>query len=220
MMKSRLAPALVVVAAVTVTSIHPIRAQVSADLGAGVVFPLGAVDQVAQVGPTVRLGIAYNLSHQLTFEASTSSNWMGGQCVDGLVASQCSAVPAYELGVWQYGVGIRYALTPDAPLKLALLAGVGATTTRGRFLAHPADLLTATPGTLLQFRDTRPMLDTGLRVDWQALSRMSLFLDGRVNWVFGDESRTQIFSVATDGAIHPFRMYGTLPLVVGLRIRF
>lgn len=200
----------------------------SFDAGGGVALPLGDLSDVATVGGTAGVGVAYFLNPRFAVIAEGSLDFMKG---DDASAFEGGEGP--ELRAWHYTGGFEYHVTdPLSNLMFTIDVGAGGTTfDTDRFVVNgfdcsdPTTACESAPGavTSARYDQTYFAVNGGLTVGYSFSRKgannvplVTVFLSGDGHFVFGSEEDSRALAAG-----YGTELFGTsiiVPITAGLRI--
>lgn len=182
---------------------------VTVDPRGGVVFPVGALDEVTDFSVSVGGGLAYRVSRDVAIRGDLRYGRL-----DGETDEQGRAVaPSLDLLHYTAGVAVDFPRPrwQNAPLSFQMNLGVGATRMSGS--ERYGD------GSRLEFDQTYPTLTAGGKIGLPVASRIRAFVASEAYLIFADEDDTAVLTDRAPGA-DPFDTGWTVPLTVGIEASF
>lgn len=191
----------------------------SVDARAGIAVPIGDLGDVADVGPTVGVGVAYRLQPRLSVRADADVDLYGGADFEATSATQSSAP---DMSLWHLAAGLEFDVTRPGTSRwhVTALGGIGATAIdTDPFVEGPVDNQ-ETGRTEIDFDATYFTADGGLRMGYDVHDRVDVY--GSILWrlSFADEEATAVFSALSPTEVNAFDMASSVPVTVGARIAF
>lgn len=180
----------------------------SLDGRAGIANPIGDLDDIADEGPALGLGLTFHASPRVGLRLD--GNWAF------FSASEFEAQDPFEgpeLEFLHYTAGLDLELTdPEtSTVHITLNGGLGGASIR-------SDAFTVA-GTQDEFDENYFTTHTGLRLATSVAESVRLFADGQYFWVFSDEDDTGAFNTLTIDD-QTFDQLNSLPVTLGLRVSF
>jgi len=174
---------------------------------AGVVFPAGGLDAVADAGFALGLSASHGLKSRVALRADVVALFLNDR-VDPL-----GVVPAPPLNFIHILGGFEVDFVPPAnqgaPLSLRFRVGAGGTWITGA--AAYAD------GSSVDVSELRPTVTSGLAIGYRMSPTVEIFIDGTILFTILPEEATQVFAERSV-QVETFSNAWTAPLTLGLRV--
>ncbi len=193
------------------TMIRPLDAQAQQRLSlegrGGIAVPAGDLANLQDVGPSIGVGLVYQLSPRVSLRLDGDVDFLSGVDADG------SGLEAPDLNIYHYTAGLEVKLLDSEASPWHLDANVGA----GASTLDFDDFTVA--GTPIDFTETYFTATGGLKLAYAVSRNVDVFLGGQAFLLFTDEDDTAVFSaLRSDIDPNGFDNAWTFPITAGLRI--
>jgi hypothetical protein len=170
----------------------------------GIGIPTGDLADIADVGPTFGLKLAYRVHPRVALRVDGDVEILGG-------ADLNSGAQAPDLTLWHYNGGVEVeVLEPGrSPWSLAVNAGAGATT-------FDSDQFAGVSGGN-DFSETYFSLNGGLEIGYDVQSNVRVYVAGQAYVIFADEQDTAAFA-ALSPEVNAFDTVLSIPVTAGVSI--
>lgn len=202
----------------------------SFDVGGGLAIPVSGVNDVAELGGTVGMGLAYFLNPRFSLIAEGSFDWMGGKSGSNFSSSD-GAGP--DLRAWHYTAGFEYYITdPMSNLLFSFDLGAGGVTydtdrftVDGVDCSNPDVACITAPGARVTstYDQTYFAANAGLTLGYSFsqtgannVPMVTIFIAADGHFAFGTEGDSR--ALAAGYGVEPFGMSIIIPVTLGIRI--
>lgn len=191
----------------------------SVDARGGIAVPFGDLGDLADVGPTVGIGVAYRVSPRLSVRADGDLDLYSGADFGAASAAQPSAP---DMTLWHYSGGLQYDVTEPGTERwnVAVNVGVGATIIdTDPFVDGPVEN-PETDEIEADFNETYFTANGGVRFGYAVHERVDVY--GGAQWyvTFADEEDTAVFSALSPTEVNAFDRAHSVPLTLGVKLKF
>jgi len=202
----------------------------SFDVGGGVAIPVSGVNDVAELGGTVGMGLAYFLNPRFSLIAEGSFDWMGGKSGSNFSSSDGTGP---DLRAWHYTAGFEYYITdPMSDLMFAFDLGAGGVTyDTDRFTVSGADcsdpsgpcISAQGASTTSTYDQTYFAVNGGLTLGYSFshtgannVPMVTVFIAADAQVGFGKKEDSR--ALAAGYGVEPFGTSVIIPVTLGIRI--
>lgn len=191
----------------------------SVDARGGIAVPMGDLGDLADVGPTVGIGVAYRVSPRLSVRVDGDLDLYSGADFGATSAAQPSAP---DMTLWHYSGGLQYDVTEPGSSGLSVSANVGAGATivdTDPFVGGPVEN-PETGEIEADFNETYFTANGGVRIGYAVHDRVDVY--GGAQWyvTFADEEHTAVFSALSPTEANAFDRAYSVPLTLGVKLKF
>lgn len=191
----------------------------SVDARGGIAVPVSDLGDIADVGPTVGLGIAYRVHPRVSIRADGDLDLYGGADFEAASAARPAAP---DLRLWHFSGGVEVDVTrPDAARwDVTVNAGAGATVVdTDRFVGGAVE--NPETGELqLDFNESYFTANGGVKIGYAMNEMLDVYGGARWYLSFADEQDTAVFSALSPTEVNAFDTVSSVPLTLGLRLKF
>lgn len=191
----------------------------SVDARGGIAVPVSDLGDIADVGPTVGVGIAYRVHPRVSIRADGDLDLYGGADFEAASAEQPAAP---DLSLWHFSGGLEFDVTrPDASRwNVTVNAGAGATTIDTDPFVGGAVDNPETGQSELSFNETYFTANGGVKIGYAVNEMLDVY--GGAQWYlsFADEQDTAVFVGLSPTEVNAFDTVSSVPLTLGLRLTF
>ena len=175
----------------------------------GVAIPAGDLSDVADVGPSVGIGLTYQLTNRLAVRVDGDADILSGRDASG------SGPDGPDVTIYHYGAGLQYALLDPAANRWAIDVNLGAGAS-----TFDVDDFSADGGTV-DFSEAYFTANGGVQVGYDVTPSVNVFGRGQAFLMFTDEDDTAVFrAFSPDVDPTGFDTAWSIPLSVGVAVYF
>lgn len=191
----------------------------SVDARGGIAVPVSELGDVADVGPTVGIGVAYRVHPRVSIRADGDLDLYGGADFDAVSAEQPAAP---DMTLWHFSGGVAFDVTaPNAARwDVDVEAGAGATTVDTDSFVGGAVENPETEELQIDFNQTYFTAHGGVKIGYAVNEMLDVYGGARWYLSFADEQDTAVFSALSPTEVNAFDQISSVPLTLGLRLKF
>lgn len=190
----------------------------SVDARGGIAMPVSDLGDVADIGPTVGIGVAYRVHPRVSIRADGDLDIYSGTDFDAVSAEQPAAP---DMTLWHFSGGVEFDVTGPGARRwnVSVDAGAGATTVDtdpfvGGVVENPE---TGQPE--LSFNETYFTAHGGVKIGYAVNEMLDVYGGARWYLSFADEQDTAVFSALSPTEVNAFDQVSSVPLTLGLRLK-
>lgn len=190
----------------------------SIDARGGIGVPAGDLSDLADVGPSFGLGVAYKIHPRIALRVDGDLDIYSGADFE----SQAAQPQAPDLNLWHYSGGVEFEITRPGASRWDVTAnlGAGATTVDGdAFTGGPVENPN-TETTEIDFNETYFTANGGLKVGYDVHRNVNVYAGGQWFLTFADEDDTAVFDPVSGGEVQAFDTMSSIPLTLGVKLKF